>query len=141
MIKMGAMKNLSELKVTAALISVHGRLFIAQRPPTKRFGLLWEFPGGKVEPGERLEDSLVREINEELCWEIAVGKLFRRLRYNYSDFSIDLHAFWCSVTQGSLCLREHVAYHWAQIEELKHFNFTTADQQLVCHLEELNSLP
>jgi 8-oxo-dGTP diphosphatase len=141
MIRMEALKNPTELQVTAALISAHGRLFIAQRPPAKKFGLLWEFPGGKVEPGEKLEDSLVREISEELCWHITVGKLFRRLRHNYSDFNIDLHAFWCSVTQGSLCLKEHVAYHWARIEELKHFQFTTADQQLICHLEQLTRLP
>ena len=58
--------------VTAALISSQGRLFVAQRPPWKKFGLLWEFPGGKVEPGEGLEQSLVREIKEELCLDIRV---------------------------------------------------------------------
>jgi len=129
------------LQVTAALIVVQNRLFIGQRPPTKKFGLQWEFPGGKVESGEKLEDSLVREIKEELCWDVDVGNLFQHLRHNYSDFTIDLFAYWCNIKEGSLCLKEHIAYRWACLEELDNFNFTTADKQLVRYLLELTKLP
>lgn len=131
----------ADLRVTAALIPVDGRLFIAQRPPLKKFGLHWEFPGGKVEPGERLKDSLVREIKEELCWDISVGHLFRRLRHSYPDFNIELYAYWCAIKEGRLCLKEHVAYRWACLDELRRFNFTTADRQLLDHLETLSKLP
>ncbi|MDY0041957.1 MAG: (deoxy)nucleoside triphosphate pyrophosphohydrolase [Desulforhabdus sp.] len=131
----------AHLRVTAALISNRGRLFIAQRPPEKKFGLQWEFPGGKVEPGEGLKDSLIREIKEELCWEISVGDLFCRLRHSYPDFSIELYAYWCAIKEGRLCLNEHIAYRWVCPAELRRFDFTTADRQLVHHLEALSRLP
>ena len=128
-------------RVTAALIPVQGRLFIAQRPPQKKFGLLWEFPGGKVEAGESLEDSLIREIREELCWEIRVGGLFQRIRCRLPDLSIDLYAFWCEILGGTLCLREHVAYQWTSVRELIQFGFTEVDHQLVLMLQALPELP
>lgn len=133
--------DLPSLQVTAALIVVRSRLFIGQRPPTKKFGLQWEFPGGKVESGEKLEDSLIREIKEELCWDVDVSELFRHVPHDYSDFSIDLFAYWCTIRNGCLCLREHVAYHWAYLAELDNFHFTTADKQLVRYLQELDELP
>ena len=131
----------SALKVTAALIVVRSRLFIGQRPAAKKFGLQWEFPGGKVQSGEKLEDSLAREIEEELCWHIRVDGLFRHLQHNYPDFTIDLFAYWCTIEKGSLCLKEHVAYSWVSLEELNNFDFTAADKQLVRYLQELNKLP
>lgn len=124
------------LLVTAAIIPLDGRLFIAQRPPGKKFGLLWEFPGGKVELGETLQESLRREISEELCWGIQVGDLFRHIHHHYFDFSIELYAFWCTVCAGELCLREHIAYHWASPEELGSFSFTAADRELVSLLKK-----
>jgi 8-oxo-dGTP diphosphatase len=124
------------LQVTAALITSGGRIFIAQRPPHKTSGLCWEFPGGKVEPGEQLEEALMREIREELCWDIRVGKLFQTIRHRSNSFGIDLHAFWCSIYGGSLKLREHVACHWARIEELKRFELTEADRQLALLMEQ-----
>lgn len=128
-------------RVTAALIPFRGRIFIAQRPPHKKFGLLWEFPGGKVEPGESLENSLKREISEELCLDVQVGSLFQRIQCRHVDLGIDLYAFWCSILGGRLCLREHVAYHWAEAGELQRFGFTEVDHQLVLMLQELPELP
>lgn len=128
------------LLVTAAIIPSEGRLFIAQRPPGKKFGLLWEFPGGKVKLGESLRESLRREINEELCWGIQVGDLFQHIHHHYFDFAIDLYAFWCRICTGQLCLREHVAYHWASPAELRRFSFTAADRELVPLLEKLPNL-
>ncbi|MGD0399480.1 MAG: (deoxy)nucleoside triphosphate pyrophosphohydrolase [Syntrophobacteraceae bacterium] len=125
------------MMVTAALISSQGRLFVAQRPPWKKFGLLWEFPGGKVEPGEGLEQSLVREIKEELCLDIRVCGLFKKVSQLEPDFTIDLHAYWCAICGGTLCLAEHIAFMWANLSELKQIDFTKADRLLIPFLEGL----
>lgn len=127
--------------VTAALIPEGKRIFVAQRPPWKKFGLLWEFPGGKVEIGEELEASLIREIREELCLEVVVHKFFRTISYSDRDFSIDLHVFWCAVSGGQMCLREHVAFKWAYISELKGMRLTEADRLLIPYLEGLSEFP
>ncbi len=129
------------MRVTAALIPSQGRLFVAQRPPWKKFGLLWEFPGGKVEPGESLQQSLVREIREELCLDITVRSLFKNICHEEEDFGIDLHAFWCEISGGTLCLSEHVAFRWANLSELKRIHLTRADCLLIPFLEDLPELP
>jgi len=94
-----------------------------------------------VEPGEGLEESIVREIKEELCLDICVRGLFRHIRQQDRDFSIDLHAFWCEICGGTLRLLEHVAFMWANISELNRIDFTKADRLLIPHLEELGELP
>jgi 8-oxo-dGTP diphosphatase len=129
------------LQVTAALIPEGGRLFIAQRPPHKKFGLMWEFPGGKVEIGETLEESLAREIREELCWDIRVGDFFRQINHETPDLRIDLYAFWCTVRGGTLCLREHAACCWAYPEELRTVGLTLPDLRLLPFIEDLGELP
>lgn len=129
------------LRVTAALISDGGRLFVAQRPLHKKFGLMWEFPGGKVEKGETLRESLAREIREELCWDILVGDFFRRIRHEGPNLCIDLYAFWCAVRGGALCLKEHAACTWAYPWELKTFSLTLPDLQLLRFIEEYGELP
>ena len=128
-------------KVTAALLARQGRLLIAQRPSDKRFGLRWEFPGGKVEPREGLKESLAREIREELCLDVAVGHLFRLVKYRADDFGIDLYAYWCSISGGELRLREHVAVEWVFPEDLGRFDLTQADRVLVPFLLALPELP
>lgn len=129
------------LRVTAALIPSEGRIFIAQRPSHKKFGLLWEFPGGKVEVGETLEESLEREIREELCWKVRVGSLFKKVRYEGDNLRLDLHAFWCTIQGGAFRLREHAAYCWASPGQLKEFHFTEADRELLPLIEGLGALP
>ncbi|MHC1725372.1 MAG: (deoxy)nucleoside triphosphate pyrophosphohydrolase [Syntrophobacteraceae bacterium] len=129
------------MRVTAALIPSAGRILVAQRPPWKMSGLLWEFPGGKVEPGEELEESLVREISEELCLDIVVQDFFRSVSHQEEDFSIDLYAYWCSISGGTLCLREHVDSRWAFISELQKFHLTQADRLLIPYMESLSALP
>lgn len=129
------------MRVTAALICAENRIFIAQRPPGKKFAFQWEFPGGKVERDEGLRESVAREIREELCWEVAVGDLFCRSRHSYTDFSIELYAYWCGIVRGTLCLREHIGFRWASIAELSRFHFTSADLEVVRNLERLPQLP
>ncbi|MCL5406499.1 MAG: (deoxy)nucleoside triphosphate pyrophosphohydrolase [Deltaproteobacteria bacterium] len=127
--------------ITTALITSKGRLLVAQRPPLKKFGLLWQFPGGKVEPGEGFEESLVREIREELCLDIRVRSLFKTISRREPGFEVDLHAYWCEICGGSLCLREHVALKWVTMSELKGMEFTKADRLLMPFLEKLAEFP
>jgi 8-oxo-dGTP diphosphatase len=129
------------LDVTAALIVANGRIFIAQRAPHQRSGLLWEFPGGKVEEGESLERALQREIREELCWGIQVGELFRCVHHVHEHRALHLHAFWCSISEGNLCLKEHIDCHWALPDELNRFEFTSPDEEIISFLAEMSSLP
>jgi mutator protein MutT len=129
------------VRVTAALIVDKGRLFIAQRPSYKKFGLMWEFPGGKVEPGESLEESLVREIREELSWEICVHGLFKTITHESSELCIELYAFWCAIHGGALHLNEHAACSWAYPVELRTIGLTLPDLKLLSFIEELGPLP
>ena len=136
-----APKLCNYLVVTAALMPAGGRLFLAQRPPWKKFGLRWEFPGGKVEPGEDLKESLVREIKEELSLDITVCDLFRKVSHSEEDFAIHLHAFWCIIRGGEFRLGEHVAFTWAEPSELRRIDMTGADRLLIPFLEEMGKLP
>jgi 8-oxo-dGTP diphosphatase len=128
------------VQVSAALIVQNDRLFIAQRPPRKRHGLLWEFPGGKVEAGESPQASLAREIHEELNWRVQVGKLFQVVQERNEAFSIDLYAFWCRLTGGQFQLREHVDYRWVLPAELPHYRLTSADRALIPHLRRWSDM-
>jgi 8-oxo-dGTP diphosphatase len=128
-------------RVTAALIPAYGRLFIAQRPSNKKFGLCWEFPGGKVDPDESLEQCLKREIREELNWDIQVGELFGQVCHQQDDYRIDLFAFWTEISGGRLELREHVACEWVAVDSLRCYTFTEADRLLITQLERLSILP
>lgn len=127
--------------ITAALINSQGRLLVAQRPPGKKFGLLWEFPGGKVEPGEAPEESIVREIKEELCLEIRVRSLFKTISLREPGSQADLHAYWCAIRGGSLTLLEHVAVKWATMSELQSLEFAKVDRLLLPYLEKLSAFP
>ncbi|MGC8490450.1 MAG: (deoxy)nucleoside triphosphate pyrophosphohydrolase [Syntrophobacteraceae bacterium] len=128
-------------EITAALITSQGRLLVAQRPPGKKFGLLWEFPGGKVEPGEALEESIVREIREELCLEIQLRSLFKTISLREPGSQADLHAYWCAIRGGSMILLEHIAVKWATKSELQGLEFTKVDRLLMPYLEKLPTFP
>ncbi len=128
-------------EITAALITSQGKLLVAQRPPGKKFGLLWEFPGGKVEPGEALEESIVREIREELSLEIQVQSLFKTISLREPGSQAHLHAYWCTIRGGSMILLEHVAIRWATKPELLGLEFTKVDRLLMPYLEKLPAFP
>lgn len=129
------------IRVTAALIIAEGRVFIAQRPPHKKYGGLWEFPGGKVESGETLQEALYREIIEELCWKVEVGDLVHCVSDTAGRNALELYAFWCSIAEGELCLREHVDHYWALPGELARFPFTRLDREIIALLQRRHSFP
>ena len=122
-------------RVTAAVIERDGRVLLAQRPPEGLLGNLWEFPGGKVEPGETLPACLRREIQEELAAEITVGEEFGVYRHAYTHFKVTLHAFLCQLLPGSepQPIQAH-ALQWVTCDELPAFPMGKIDRQIAKRL-------
>jgi len=116
--------------VTAAVIRCNGQVFIAQRPDKGLLGGMWEFPGGKIEPGVNLEACLKREICEELGVDIEVGSPFGIYEHAYTHFKITLHAFECSLTKDTPIANEHTDIRWVKPAELEDFPMGKIDRQI-----------
>lgn len=125
-------------QVVAALIYDSGRLFICQRPANKARGLLWEFPGGKVEPGETREQALVRECQEELDVTISVGDCFYEVEHVYPDVTIHLTLFWARLVQGTPKRLEHHAFAWITPQEIGDYVFCPADEEILDVIQTRN---
>lgn len=126
---------MKQIEVVAAIIhDSEGRIFATQRGygEWKDF---WEFPGGKMEPGETPEEALRREIWEELETEIVVERLVETVEWDYPQFHLTMHCYWCHVESGHLELKEHEAARWLRKEELESVNWLPADWELVRKLE------
>lgn len=125
--------------VTAAVIQRNGHVLIAQRPASGLLGGLWEFPGGKVRPGEELPSGLQREIREELGVEIQVGAAFGVYRHAYTHFRVTLHAFCCSLLQGEPRNLEHSALEWVPPSALPDYPMGKIDRQIAQKLVNISS--
>jgi mutator protein MutT len=123
------------IEVSAALIFRAGKLLITQRHAKSHLGGLWEFPGGKREPGENFEQCLVREIREELGVEIAVGELFEEIRHDYAEKSVHLKFFVCQLLAGEPQPLDCAAVKWIDKSELGAHEFPAADARLLEKLE------
>ncbi|HIX15221.1 MAG TPA: (deoxy)nucleoside triphosphate pyrophosphohydrolase [Candidatus Hungatella pullicola] len=119
-----------QIKVAAAIIVKDQKIFATQRGygPWKDG---WEFPGGKVEPGEDSRDAVKREIKEELDTEIEVGELFHTVEYDYPDFHLSMDCFLCTIVKGNLILKEHEAALWLSREETDRVDWLPADISLI----------
>ena len=115
------------VNVVAALIINQDKVFATQRGYGE-FKDGWEFPGGKIEPGETPEEALKREIQEELATEIQVEKLFTTVEYDYPTFHLSMQCFLCKVEQGNLTLLEHEAAKWLSYDELDSVDWLPADR-------------
>ena len=124
------------IRVAAAVIRKNNRIFATQRGYGE-FKDGWEFPGGKIEPGETPRQALAREIREELDTEINVGELIETIEYDYPTFHLSMDCFWCTVVEGSLELKEHEAARWLDRENLYSVDWLPADTGLISKIEKL----
>lgn len=122
---------MKRLEVVAAQIREGDRFLLCQRPENKKRGLMWEFPGGKVEPGETKEEALIREISEELDCKIAVDGFVNAVEYSYPDITVHLSLFRCHVVSGEPKRMEHQEIRWIYHEELGNFSLCPADELLI----------
>lgn len=113
--------------VAAILTNDKGNFLIAKRKKGKILGGFWEFPGGKIEEGESPEESLIRELKEEMDIDIDVGKYFDSSVFDYGDKVIKLDAYFGKINHGKIVLNDHEEYHWVSREELRNFDFTPSD--------------
>ena len=115
-------------QVVAALIWDGNQFMICQRPAHKARGLLWEFVGGKVEPGETMQAALIRECREELAVELAVGEVFMQVLHEYPDITVELILFHATIAQGVPQKLEHEDIRWITPAQIKDYDFCPADE-------------
>ena len=123
-------------EVVAALIWEENRFLACQRPAHKARGLLWEFVGGKVEPGESKELALIRECQEELAVTIAVRDMFMEVDHVYPDLTVHLTLFNASIAEGIPQKIEHNDLRWITVEEIDQYEFCPADEEILRRLKE-----
>ena len=123
-------------EVVAALIVKDHRFLICQRPAHKARGMLWEFVGGKVEPGETLPQALIRECLEELGIRVTPQEIFMQLVHTYPDITVRLTLFWAQ-TQDTPQRLEHNDLRWIGVDEIDHLSFCPADRDILAKLKEM----
>lgn len=119
-----------EINVVAAIIKKDGKIFAAQRGYGE-FRDGWEFPGGKVEKEETLEEALIREIQEELHVLIKIDRYFDHVDHEYPSFILHMDCFICSLQEGEIKMDVHEAYRWLNLSELDQVEWLPADVQVV----------
>ena len=121
--------------VVSALIWDEDKFMICQRPAHKARGLLWEFVGGKVDPGETAQQALIRECREELAVEVSVGDIFMEVVHEYPDLLVQLTLFNATIASGVPQMLEHNDIQWITVEEIPNFDFCPADVDILKKLQ------
>ncbi len=121
--------------VTAAVMRKDGKVLLAKRPSKGLLGGLWEFPGGKVEPQESLQDCLAREIQEELGVAVRVGEQLGTYRHAYTHFSITLHAFFCDLLEGEPRPVQAAELAWVALSDLSAYPMGKVDRLIAGDLQ------
>ena len=124
-------------EVVAALIWRGERFLICQRPAHKGNALLWEFVGGKVEPGETKEEALIRECREELAVTLSVGDVFMEVTHEYPDLTVRLTLFNATIAEGTPKALEHHDIRWITVREIDGLEFCPADEEILKKLKEM----
>ena len=120
----------SIVEVVAALIWDRDKFMICQRPAQKARGLLWEFVGGKVEPGETRKQALIRECQEELAVTLDVGEVFMDVIHKYPDLTVHLTLFHAAIWEGIPQKPEHNDIRWITVGEIDQYAFYPADEEI-----------
>ena len=121
---------MKKIEVVAAILHRDGAYFATQRGYGEFEGM-WEFPGGKIEPGEIAESALKREIQEELGIDITVDKFLCTTDYDYPSFHLTMHCYLCRIISGEIELREHKSARWLTAETLDNMEWLPADKEVV----------
>ena len=124
------MNERKHIEVVEAIILRERRIFATQRGYGE-WKDWWEFPGGKIEPGESTEDALKREIREELATEIEVDELLTTVEYDYPKFHLTMHCYLCTIISGDLSLLEHEDARWLALDELDCVKWLPADKDVI----------
>ena len=124
--------------ISAGVVTHRGKILISQRPLKGMLGGLWEFPGGKLEKNETLEECLIRELKEELDITVAVGDYITAVEHAYSHFSVTLHFYYCTLIQGKPKKLQCHDFKWVKPDELKNFAFPGADQPVLRYLVKVH---
>ena len=119
------------VEVVAALIWDNQKFMICQRPAHKARALLWEFVGGKVEPGETKEQALIRECQEELAITLSVGDVFMDVVHEYPDITVHLTLFNATISKGIPQKLEHNDIKWITVDEIEGYSFCPADEEIL----------
>ena len=127
---------MKHIEVVAAIIRRGNEIFATQRGYGE-FKDWWEFPGGKIEPGESPQQALVREIREELDATIEVGELLPTVEWDYPTFHLTMHCFWCKLTCEALHLNEHEAASWLDREHLRSVKWLPADYGILDEIDRV----
>lgn len=125
-----------KMEVVAAIIRKADKFLICQRPANKNLGLLWEFPGGKIEPGETGEQAIIRECREELGVTLKVDSFFMDVTHEYPDRTVHLSVYNCSLTDGEPVMLEHNDMRWITASECSEFVFCPADIEIIRRLND-----
>lgn len=123
-------------EVVAALLWRGDRFMICQRPAHKARGMLWEFVGGKVEPGEEMEAALIRECREELDITVQVDGIYTQVIHEYPDIKIRLTLYHCTIAEGIPKLLEHHDLKWILPHEIPEFDFCPADTDILKMIQQ-----
>ena len=126
------------IEVVAAIIREGDRVLVTQRGYGEFEGM-WEFPGGKIEPGEERVEALKREIGEELAVEIVVEELVCTVEYDYPNFHLTMHCYFCSIANGEVELLEHKSARWLRRDELNEVEWLPADVSVVNSLRSIDN--
>ena len=127
---------MKKIEVVAAILHRDGAYFATQRGYGE-FDGMWEFPGGKIEPGESCEVALKREIMEELGVDIAIENLLCTTEYDYPSFHLTMHCYLCSIASGDIELREHISALWLTANRLDDVAWLPADKEVIDKLKSL----
>jgi len=130
---------MKHLEVVAALIWDKDRFLICQRPKDKGCALLWEFVGGKVEPGESHEQALIRECREELGIQVSVGNEFMDVTHEYPDAVVHLTLYEATIVSGIPQRLEHQDFQWILPDEISQYPFCPADKAILERIQQIVS--